>query len=114
MYLNIFKQVMSLSLVRRHQSFVYVLTKKGLDNKQRGKNAFLRCEDLRVSWDLKGIRMFNSVYLKLSQQKGLALKKINSVDFLSLKDTINPLKLFVEKREFFNQNKHWLNNIIYH
>ena len=30
------------------------------------------------------------------------------------KDTINPLQLFVEKCQFFNQNYQWLNNIIYH
>ena len=30
------------------------------------------------------------------------------------KDTINPLQLFVEKHQFFNQNNQWLNNIIYH
>ena len=30
------------------------------------------------------------------------------------KDTINPLEMFVEKRQFFNQNNQWLNNIIYH
>ena len=30
------------------------------------------------------------------------------------KDTINPLQLSVEKRQFFNQNNQWLNNIIYH
>ena len=28
------------------------------------------------------------------------------------KDTINLLQVFVEKRQFFNQNKQWLNNII--
>ena len=28
-----------------------------------------------------------------------------------LKDAINPLQLFVEKRQFFNQNNPWLNNI---
>ena len=28
-----------------------------------------------------------------------------------LKDSINPLQLFVEKRQFFNQNNQWLNNI---
>ena len=31
-----------------------------------------------------------------------------------LKDTINHLQLFVEKRQFFSQNNKWLNNIIYH
>ena len=31
-----------------------------------------------------------------------------------LKDAINPLQLFVEKRQFFNPNNQWLNNIIYH
>ena len=30
------------------------------------------------------------------------------------RDTINVLQLFVEKRQFFNQNNQWLNNIIYH
>ena len=32
---------------------------------------------------------------------------------LKFKDTINPLELFVEKRQFFNQNNKWLNSIIY-
>ena len=32
----------------------------------------------------------------------------------NLKDIINPLQLFVEKRKFFNQNNQSLNNIIYH
>ena len=32
----------------------------------------------------------------------------------SIKDTVNPLQLFVEKRQSFNQNNQWLNNIIYH
>ena len=31
-----------------------------------------------------------------------------------LKDTINPLQLFVEKRQFFSQNNKLLNNIVYH
>ena len=31
-----------------------------------------------------------------------------------LKDTINPLQLFVEKRQFLNKKNPWLNNIIYH
>ena len=31
----------------------------------------------------------------------------------TFKDTIYPLELFVEKRQFFNQNNQWLNNI-YH
>ena len=30
------------------------------------------------------------------------------------KDAINPLQLFVEKHQFFNQNNQWLNNIMYH
>ena len=30
------------------------------------------------------------------------------------KDTIDPLQLFVEKRQFFSQNNQSLNNIIYH
>ena len=38
---------------------------------------------------------------------------INEVNNL-LKDTINPLELFVEKRQFFSQNNEWLNKIIYH
>ena len=35
-------------------------------------------------------------------------------EVLNIKDTINPLQLFTEKRQFFNQNNEWLNNIIYH
>ena len=31
-----------------------------------------------------------------------------------LEDTINPSQLFVEKRQFFNHNNQWLNNIIDH
>ena len=31
---------------------------------------------------------------------------------ISFKDTINPLQLFVEKLQFFNQNNQWLDNII--
>ena len=30
------------------------------------------------------------------------------------KDKINPLQLFVEKRQVFIQNNPWLNNIMYH
>ena len=30
------------------------------------------------------------------------------------KNTTNPLQLFVEKHQFFNQNNQWLNNIINH
>ena len=33
---------------------------------------------------------------------------------MGLKDTINPLELFIEKLQFFNQNNQWINNIIYH
>ena len=32
----------------------------------------------------------------------------------TIKNTINPLELFVEKRQFFNQNNQKLNNITYH
>ena len=34
--------------------------------------------------------------------------------FYHFKDTINPLELFAEICEFFNQNNQRLNNIIYH
>ena len=47
-YLNIFHQVMSLSLVRRHQNVVYALPKE-VSTIYRRKNIFLRCEDSRVS-----------------------------------------------------------------
>ena len=40
----------------------------------------------------------------------------DNLSFIScnVKDKINPLELLVEKRQFFNQNNQWLNNIIYH
>ena len=51
-YSNIFNQIMSLSLVRRHQNFVNALPKE-VSTTSEGKNTFVRCKDLRVSWDLK-------------------------------------------------------------
>ena len=53
--MNIFIQIMLLSLVQRHQNFVYVLPKEVSTTCRRKKNTFLRCEDLRVSWDLNAI-----------------------------------------------------------
>ena len=40
---------MSLSLVRRHQNFVYALLEEVTIQYAEEKNTFLRCEDLRVS-----------------------------------------------------------------
>ena len=34
--------------------------------------------------------------------------------YVDLKDKINPLQLFVEKHQFFNQNSQSLNNNIHH
>ena len=45
--------------------------------------------------------------LKISDYESLTDEKLMS------KDTINPLQLFVEKHQFFNQKYQWLNNIIY-
>ena len=46
----------------------------------------------------------------------VSLKNIdmNNSSFIELKDTIIPLQPFVKKRQFFNENNQWLNNIIYH
>ena len=49
-YLNIFNQIMSLSLVQRHQSFVYALPKE-ISITYRRKKHILRWEDLRVYRD---------------------------------------------------------------
>ena len=48
--------------------------------------------------------------LKQALNHGLVLKKVCKVT----NDTINSFELFVEKRQFSNQNSQWLNNIIYH
>ena len=53
---------MSLSLVRRHQNFVYALPKEvSTIGIQQKKNAFLRCEDLRE--DLRCEDLFCSYFL---------------------------------------------------
>ena len=43
---------MSVSLVRKYRNFVYVLPKE-VSTICRKKKTFLKCEDLRGSWDLK-------------------------------------------------------------
>ena len=45
---------------------------------------------------------------------GLVKYSKNKISSLSVKDAINPLQLFVEKRQIFNQNNPQLNNIINH
>ena len=47
-YLNIFNLIMSLSLERRHQNFVYTLSKRSQQYTEQ-KNTFLRCKDLTIS-----------------------------------------------------------------
>ena len=42
----------------------------------------------------------------------LIIKKTFYICKNQFKDTINPLQLFVEKRQFFNQNNQRLNNTI--
>ena len=69
--------------------------------------------------DLKKIskRSRNSFGLFVSKKKQQrALKTCKGLYELLkiIKDTINPSQLFIEKRQFLNQNNQWLNNIINH
>ena len=48
---------MSISLVPRHQNFVYALPKESQQYAEE-KNTFLRCESERVFWDLNEYKIF--------------------------------------------------------
>ena len=60
-YLNVLNQTVSISLVQTQQNFVYALPKE-VSTKCRGKNTFLRCEGLSVSWDLKYLTVHEQIF----------------------------------------------------
>ena len=61
-------------------------------------------------------KMFWEIVTKVTHKKKFFFKNIffiKLIILLRVKDTINPLELFAEKHQFFNQNNQQLNNI-YH
>ena len=52
--------------------------------------------------------------ISLAEIRRKAFRIKRSSENTLIKDTINPFELFVEKRQFFNQNNQWLYNITYH
>ena len=54
------------------------------------------------------------IVIPLLCQHGLFIHTCVSKNTIVIKDSINPLQLFFETRQFFGLSNEWLNNIIYH